>query len=413
VRWTGGSTPPLRVGPSGEVALPRTIRGRAFRLEVLEADFAPGVPAARRQVRAVGIAEIEGVRGLPAVRIAGRDLATRCGAVRAQVGDTDLALRVAGTSAAFESGRPLRARSCGPDAALSAGRQRLVTRSGPFAIDTLRLSSEAQAPPLGARAGGGRILDPGDAGRGRLDGVQLRVDGPSWLVLGVGYNRGWRAWCGERALGTPEPVDGYANGWRVGSGCHSARFAFAPNRAALAGYVMSLLGCLVCLALVVVDPRRRRVEAVPSLGDLPVGGRAEPWPLGRALAAALAAGAVLAFIFGPIAGAVAVPLIALVLRAGVGSRALSLAAGGLLVLVVPLLYLLHPSDPDRANNVPYPDERIAAHWVVVAALVLLGAALLRTVMLARARGRERLHAPGGPPAHRPRDRVTGRTGGSG
>jgi hypothetical protein len=87
-------------------------------------------------------------------------------------------------------------------------------------------------------------------------------------------------------------------------------------------------------------------------------------------------------------------------------------------VVVPLLYLVHPSDPDRANNVPYADERIAAHWVVVVAVVLLGIALVRTLAGARAeggrrlqrtvrlpgsRGRERLHAPGDPSAYGVRD----------
>jgi hypothetical protein len=80
-----------------------------------------------------------------------------------------------------------------------------------------------------------------------------------------------------------------------------------------------------------------------------------------------------------------------------------------------VLYLLHPSDPDRANNVTYPAERISAHWVAVAALVLLGAALVQSLrssrgahpsrpreggaMLTGGRGRDRLYPPGGPPAH--------------
>jgi arabinofuranan 3-O-arabinosyltransferase len=417
LRWAGGSTPSLRVGSGGAVALPQPIRGRVFRLEVIEAEFPRSVTAARRRVRAVGIAEVEGVRGLPPVRAAARDLVTRCGAVTARVGGTDLALRVSGTSASFESGRPLRARGCGATGTLAAGPHRLSTVSGPFAVDTLRLTSEAPVRPVpGDDSGGGRILDPGGPGRGRLDDVLLRVDGPSWLVLGESYNRGWRAWCGEHALGEPEPVDGYANGWRVDAGCRSARFAFAPNRTALIGYAMSLLACLVCLVL--VARQRRRVEAAPVPGDLALREHPEPWPMGRALGLAVVAGAVLAFFFGPVAGAVAIPGIAFVLRAGVRGRALALAAGGLLILVVPVLYLVHSSDPDRANNVPYADERIAAHWVVVAALVLLGVALVRTLAGARpeggrrqrrtarlpgSRGRERLHAAGGPPSHGARD----------
>jgi len=247
LRWAGGTTPSLRVGPGGTVALPGPIRGRSFRLEVLEAEFARSVPATRRRVRAVGIAEVEGVRGLPPARAAARGLVTPCGAVTARVGGTDIALRVSGTSASFESGRPLHARGCGA-ATLSPGPHRLSTVSGPFAVDVLRLTSAAPVRPVAGEDSVGRILDPGEPGRGRLDDVRLRVDGPAWLVLGESYNRGWRAWCGEQALGEPEPVDGYANGWRVDAGCHSARFAFAPNRAALIGYAVSLLACLACLA---------------------------------------------------------------------------------------------------------------------------------------------------------------------
>ena len=244
--------------------------------------------------------------------------------------------------------------------------------------------------------------------------MRLRVDGPAWLVLGEGYNRGWRAWCGERDLGAPEPVDGYANGWRIDRDCRNARFAFAPNRSAVVGYAVSLLACLACLALVVVDPRRRAPAlAVMEAGDLSGGDRPERWPLLRALAAALAAGAVIAFLFGPVAGAAAALGVLVVLRSAVGARGLALAGGALLAIVVPVLYLVHPADAERANNVAFPVERIAAHWVAVAGLIALLAALLRTLadarpdrgrpgrgaaMLARARGRERLHTPGDPPA---------------
>jgi arabinofuranan 3-O-arabinosyltransferase len=414
LRWEGGATDALRVSPDGEVVLPRPVRARAFRLEVLRADFPPGLPAARRRVRAVGIAEVEGVRGLPSVRAPVRDLATRCGAVTARVGQAVHALRVTAIRASFETGQPLRARQCRSAPALPAGRHRLVTEPGAFAVHTLLLSAPAPDPARAAAPGGGRVLDPGTPGRGRLDDVRLRVDGPSWLVLGQGYNRGWRAWCGERALGPPVPVDGYAGGWRVDSDCRNARFAFAPNKIALAGFAVSLLAALACLGLVLAA-RRPRVAAAPLQRDLRAGGASERWPLSRALVAALAAGAVLAFVFGLPAGAVAVPLIAFVLRAGVGAVPLTLTGGLLLAVVVPVLYLAHPADPDRANNVTYAAERIAAHWVTVAALLLLGTALVRTLaglrparatrprqgpdILARARGRGRLYPPAGPPAH--------------
>jgi hypothetical protein len=415
LRWgRDGTTPKLRVGAGGSVELPRPVRARSFELEVLEASFAPDVPAARRRIRAVGIAEIEGVRGLAAVRGGSGGLTTRCGALSARVGNRTFRLRVTAARAAFESGEPLMARQCGGAVELPAGEQRLSTRSGAFAFDILRLTSPAPSAGPPQDATGGRVLASGTPGRGRLDDVRLSVDGPAWLVLGEGYNRGWRAWCGDRDLGAPEPVDGYANGWRVDRDCRNARFAFAPNRTAVVGYAVSLLACLACLALVVVDPRRSAPAlTVVDPGDLPAADRPERWPLPRALAAALAAGAVIAFLFGPLAGAAAVLGILVVLRGAVGARRLALAGGALLAIIVPVLYLVHSADPERTNNVAFPVERIAAHWVAVAALIALLAALLRTLaaarvdrgrpgrgaaMLARARGRERLHPPGDPPA---------------
>jgi hypothetical protein len=415
LRWGGGRiSPKLRVGPGGEVVLPRPVRSRSFELEVVDAGFAPDVPAGRRRNRGVGIAEIEGVDGLRAVRAVKRDLSTRCGALSARVGARTLDLRVSARRADFEAGKPLRASPCSPAARLPAGELRLSTSSGEFAIDSLRLASPAPAPAPPPAGEGGRVLAGGTPGRGRLDDVRLRVNGPSWLVLGEGYNRGWRAWCGDRALGAPEPVDGYANGWRVDAGCRSARFAFAPNGSARLGYAVSLLACLACLALVAVPRRRLQPAVVADAGELPSGDALGPWQPRIAGAAALVCCLIIAFLFGPIPGAVALVPIFLVLRAAVGARALALAGGALLALVVPLLYLVHPADSDRANNVPYAAERIAAHWVTVAALILLFGALLRTLaaarghriragrptaILARARGPERLHASGDPSTH--------------
>ena len=58
---------------------------------------------------------------------------------------------------------------------------------------------------------------------------------------------------------------------------------------------------------------------------------------------------------------------------------LALAAGGLLGVVVPVLYLaIAPRNPGGYNT-NYAVELIAAHWVGVAAVVLVALALWRTV----------------------------------
>ncbi|HZG49589.1 MAG TPA: hypothetical protein VEY90_08715, partial [Thermoleophilaceae bacterium] len=104
-------------------------------------------------------------------------------------------------------------------------------------------------------------------------------------------------------------------------------------------------------------------------------------------------------------------LTALVLWRGIGPRALALAAGVLLAGVVPLLYaILLPEDRGGFNST-YAADLIAAHWVALAACVLLALALWRTLVGARpgavstARGRSggRAGEPAGAgaPAARP------------
>jgi hypothetical protein len=82
-----------------------------------------------------------------------------------------------------------------------------------------------------------------------------------------------------------------------------------------------------------------------------------------------------------------VPLIALaayvVLRRGIGARALLLAGSSLLVVAVPILTLAIPARDHGGFGTEYPVERIAVHWVTAAALVLILFALARTLAVAR------------------------------
>ena len=187
---------------------------------------------------------------------------TRCGAVRARIEGRVIALRVLPASA---RGGPARAVSCGRPITLSAGPHLLVAQPGPYAVDALALRSAAPAAPAarrpaaltgaGASGGAGQVVSPGSFGRGSHDGVRVSVSGPSWLVLGEGYNRGWHATCDGHALGAPVPIDGYANGWPIGPSCHSVTFTFAPNRLATIGYVISGVVGLVCLCAAAVAGR--------------------------------------------------------------------------------------------------------------------------------------------------------------
>jgi hypothetical protein len=104
---------------------------------------------------------------------------------------------------------------------------------------------------------------------------------------------------------------------------------------------------------------------------------------------------VFGFVFALRAGALIGPAVAIVLWRGVGARVLLVTAGALLVAVVPALYLLFPAEDRGGYNTEYAQEHLGAHWVAVAAFVLLALALWRTLSTARARRGAPRAAPAG------------------
>ncbi len=389
--WSGGASGPLAVAPDGSVALGQTVRARQARLEILAAAPAPGATAA--QLRAVGIAEVV---GLPRVSLPARArFSAPCGSAVVTVGGQTVALRATATSAAFEHGTPVRAVGCGAPITLTAGTVALASAPAPLKIDDLRLSSPAPAPAPAAAAPSGTVIN---AGNSSYQHVRVSITGPSWLVLGEGYNRGWRAFCNGRPLGSPTPIDGYANGWQVGPGCVNVHFSFAPQTLADVGYAISAVAALACLLLLGVGEwreRRRRPapahdapaqDAPAATGTATPTAARTPTPatgLERSILIGVLSGAVIGFVFGIDAGIVAIPAVALILGRGVGARPLVLAAGVLLGLVVPVLYLLHTGPQQGANHFSYASDHMAANWAGVAALVALTVALWRTLAATR------------------------------
>jgi hypothetical protein len=386
-----GATGPIAVGPDGSVVLPAGVRGRAFRLEILRAAFPPGTPGRVRQRRAVGIGELSGA-GVPRVSV------PRTGRVRGgctdlvgRLGTARVGLRVDAPLADLDAGRPLRLRGCG-SVPLGAGSVRLDLPESAFAPYLVRMRSPAPSPPAAAASAlPGRVLDPGTPGRDSWNGIRLQLREPAWLVLAESYSDAWRARCDGRDLGAPRPVDGFAMGWQVPASCRTADLAFAPDAMVRAGYLISapVLLALVLLLLLRRRPRPKVTAIAPvpagrALADLPEA-VALPLPARRAALLAVAAGAVLGFMF----AARGAPLIAagvfVVLWRGIGVRALVAAAGGLLAVVVPVLSLA-VAVPDRGGyNPEYAQDRIAAHWVAVAATILLMLALARALGAARRR----------------------------
>ena len=156
-----------------------------------------------------------------------------------------------------------------------------------------RLSTRPPAPALGARR---RRPPPREwswtpaTASTAAGGREAALDGPAWLVLGESYSQRLagvvhRCRRRERALGEPEPADGFANGWRVDARCREARFAFAPQAAADVGTRCPAWLALLALALVGVAALRRRR---PRAAARPRGQPVPPAPRVRIPAGALA-----------------------------------------------------------------------------------------------------------------------------
>jgi arabinofuranan 3-O-arabinosyltransferase len=373
-------TPALPVAADGTVRLPRAMRTRTVRIDVLQAAWPSGTPGLERRRRGVGIAEVV-APGLEPVRVprSGR-LRASCGAASwsSPGGRARLALR--GTVQDLDAGRPLRAVQCDPAVALPARAVEIGGAAGPFRPYWLALRSGPPGGRVPEPAPPGRVTDQGSDGRGSRQGVRVAATAPGTLVLGESYNRGWRATCDGRDLGRPKVVDGFANGWDAPADCRRAGFRFGPDRAALAGYGISALACLALLALLLL----RRPPAVPAPGpDLADGPAPRGLPLGRAAALGLAIALPLGFVLALRAGLVAWPVVTLILWRGLGAGLLLRAAGALLLVVVPLLYLAIPPEDQGGYNTQYAVDRIAAHWVTAAAWALLVLALWRMLSAAR------------------------------
>jgi hypothetical protein len=404
----GQATPAVAVEAEGRVALPAPVRGREFRLEVLDAAFPPGATGRQRQRRAVAIAEVRGAgaRARDGGRAAAGDgrrpatgdgagtrpIAAPCGALEVVAGGARVGLRPHGTVADLDAGRPLLARSCTRPLDLGAGPANVRTESAAWRPYWLRLRSPAPAGE--PQVIGGRVADPRRVERSSVEGVRLELDGPSRVVLAQSYDRGWRLRCGDRDMGPPRPADGWANGWDVDAGCTRAAFTYAPDRPVRVAMIASGLICLLLALALALRPRPATAtepaarELDPAPADAP---SRVSWP--RAAAIGLAAGAAGAFLIALRAGPVVALAVTLVARYGVGARPLILAAAAILGIAVPATYLLFTPDDLGGYSFSYAGDLVGAHWLAVAALVLLVLALWRTVSAARRGSRSSSRRP--------------------
>jgi hypothetical protein len=389
----GGAPVTVAVARDGTVALPAPLTGRRFRLDVVAARFPAGTPARDRNRRAVGIGEIRGAGTAVVAPPRTGSVALPCGTTSLNAAGTAIAFGARVDRAALDAGRPLRVSGCGAPVALPAGQTELVGATAPLRLDAVRLASAAPQPlPV---AGGGRVVDAGTGYADGRDGVRIAATGPSWLVLGASYDRHWKATCDGRDLGAPQPMQGYANAWAIGAGCHAVAFTYGLQKAADVASIVSLLACAALLALLLALAVRGR-RGVASSGPvappplpLPLPGAPRPVPLSlpRAVALAVPLALVVGAGFGLRAGAVAGPALVLILWRGLPDALLGRIAALLLVVAVPAVYVgvgIAQGDHHlKANSTTYPLDRIAGHWLTLAGLLLIVVVLWRTLAVAR------------------------------
>ena len=261
---------------------------------------------------------------------------------------------------------------------MGEGLQRIRSLPGPFSVDLLRLRSPAPQPA--AVSGGGTVVDPGRLERSSVSDVRVALDGPSWLVLGQSYNRGWEATCDGRSLGSPRVIDGYANGWRAPASCREASFAFAPQAGVRWSYVISGVVCLLLVLFLLVGRlvlgRERPTQLSRALLPEPA---PRGMPLLRSLIIAFLITVPLSLWFALRMGLVIGPVLTYVLWRGVGPRILILGAALLLGVVVPLLYLVVGPENNGGFSFGYSNSLLLAHWTALTAVFLLALACWRVL----------------------------------
>jgi arabinofuranan 3-O-arabinosyltransferase len=114
--------------------------------------------------------------------------------------------------------------------------------------------------------------------QGRAGSATVRVSsaqGAWYLISGQAYDPRWRASVDGHDLGPPILIDGYAAAWRVDlpGTTHVATIRYGPQRATDAGFLLSGVAVLGCLALLVLraPPRRPAFLSRPPAVPVPAG----------------------------------------------------------------------------------------------------------------------------------------------
>ncbi len=184
------------------------------------------------------------------------------------IDDSPIAVHVSGSVEALFAGQPATTELCS-DTPWQLGSGEHVVRSAAgvaSGIDVDRVvlrSAPVDSPPATATEAVTATLT-GTSHTGRTVLVDPCPNG-CWLVFGEGFNAGWSATTGGHSLGAPTQVDGGFNGWYLppSGDARTVSLEFEGQRTLTVGLVLSGLAVLACIAIAILD-RRRRDDHAPD-----------------------------------------------------------------------------------------------------------------------------------------------------
>jgi arabinofuranan 3-O-arabinosyltransferase len=385
------------------LALPRPLTGQSIRItfDTVRIETTVNYNSQSPLAMPIAIAEV-GIPGLVAAPVPAAIPAT-CRNDLVAVDDTPIWVSVAGPSATALAGNALSVSLCGPDAGglpLGAGNHTLTSTPGQIAgfdIDQLALTSAAGG-------GAGPAVSPAlpsapppvVVASHTSTAMQLKVSGlnagvaPFELVMGQSINAGWVATINGHSLGTPELIDGFANGWRVdpatlgtlpAGGLVTVDLRWAPQGRVNIGLLVSLLAILACLVLAFSPLGRRRFgsrrDAVIGDDDAPRLARpfaadGPPTPLAASVVAGVITGVVAGLITTPVTGVIVAAATLVALRVPRLRMLLGLAAVGC-VLAAGIYVVARQGSAHIVDSGSWPSAFDLASTLTWAGVVFLGA----------------------------------------
>jgi arabinofuranan 3-O-arabinosyltransferase len=338
------TVPPPDADGISHVTLPRPVRG-PVRLDLTAIE--PRIVLDRRYAEPVVLPAAISELSLGERSVVPDRVDTGCRDDLVQIDGEPISVRIEAPVSGLLAGDAVEATPCGSaTVSLAAGTHRLTTMDGTttgLEVDRVVLRDSADAPDdaVGLPTVTVRSQD-------RLSRRVTVDDCPDgcWLVLGEGFHESWSAETTDGDLGPPQLVDGGFNGWwiRPSDGPTEVTLRWTAQTPLNVALVLTVLAVLACIALAVLDRRRRAVPATVPAPRFAAG--ESPAPMRTRWVAAVA-WVVAAALFVGLAWALVAAVAAAVLVIGLGRPRLAglVTMGIVAVIGAVIVWVVHDERP--------------------------------------------------------------------